>query len=137
MRCEETTGPVPATVSSGKAGAVPAIDPAGLESRSMGNRRLTLALLQELRWSGCAHVAAIERFAAEADLPATGEAAHSLKGAAAIVCAEPLRLLAAEIEAVAASGALTAVTALVAQLRPIMDSCNGEITRLQGSPDAS
>ena len=55
--------------------------------------------LGALEASGPGHIETITRHARAGEAKAAGDAAHALKGAAGIIGAEPLRALAAEIEA--------------------------------------
>jgi len=89
----------------------------------MGNVSFALALLEELEASGKQHVEAIVLHATSDEPHAVAEAAHSLKGAAAIIGAEPLRGKAAEIEAASHDGENSLLLDLVHDLRGEMDRC--------------
>jgi signal transduction histidine kinase/CheY-like chemotaxis protein len=58
---------------------------------------------------------------AAADAPGLGAAAHSLKGAASNICAEPVRAIAQQLEAVAERRSVEDASALVAQLTTHLD----------------
>jgi len=59
----------------------------------------------------------------QGDARAMAESAHALKGAAGTITAEPLRALAAEIEAAGKAGDLTQVVSLTDQLRAEAERC--------------
>jgi len=80
-------------------------------------------LLGELESSGQRQVDAIVLHAASDEPHAVAEAAHSLKGAAAIIGAESLRGLAVEVEAAGRDGETTLLLDLVRDLRSEMDRC--------------
>lgn len=105
----------------------PAIDVEVLLNHSMGNVEFAMALLTELETSGLQYVEKIESSAASGDAGATGEAAHSLKGAAAIIGAESLRSLAARIEAVGESQDLAGVLPVIEELHREMARCLAQI----------
>ena len=73
------------------AATVPPIDSEVLFSRCMGNVSFAFTLLSELDANGKQQVDAIVRYVANDEPHAAAEVAHSLKGAAAIIGAEPLR----------------------------------------------
>jgi HPt (histidine-containing phosphotransfer) domain-containing protein len=89
----------------------------------MGNAEFAVSLLDEMERTGADRVEDIARHAATGNAVAAGEAAHSLKGAAAIIAAEPLRAVAAEIEAAGKSGRLEDIAVVVDQLRQEMERC--------------
>ena len=101
----------------------PPIDSEVLSSHCMGNVSFALALLGELETSGKQHVDAIVLHATSDEPHAAAEAAHSLKGAAAIIGAEPLREKAAEIEAAGHDGETSLLFDMVHDLRGEMDRC--------------
>lgn len=110
----------------------PAIDTEVLFRRSMGKIAFAMALLDELEATGNHHVETIQTLAANDDAEATAEAAHSLKGAAAIIGAESLRSLAAEIEAVAETDDLERAASLIEDLRGEMARCLTQIPEIRG-----
>jgi HPt (histidine-containing phosphotransfer) domain-containing protein len=89
LRCETVAPPIDANI---------------LLAHCMGNVSLAVTLLGELEANGKQQVDAIGRQVANDDPYAAAEAAHALKGAAAIIGAEPLRGKAAEIEAAGRDG---------------------------------
>ncbi len=99
------------------------IDTEALFARCMGNVAFALTLLSELEANGKQQMDAIVRHVANDDLYAVAEAAHSLKGAAAIIVAEPLRGKAAEIEAAGRDGEASLLLDLVRDLCSEMDRC--------------
>ncbi len=102
---------------------LPAIDTDVLWSRCRGNVPFAFALLGELESTGMGHVEAIARHVAAADSAEAADAAHALKGAAGIIGAEPLRLLAGEIEGCGKSQDLARISSLVEDLQQEMQRC--------------
>lgn len=94
-----------------------------LFSRCMGNASFALALLSELESSGKQHVDAIVLHTTSDEPHAAAEAAHSLKGAAAIIGAESVRKIASEIEAAGRAGEISLLPDMVHELRGEMDRC--------------
>ena len=105
------------------AATTPSIDSKVLFSRCMGNVSFAFALLDELEANGMQQVESILIHAASDEPHAAAEAAHSLKGAAAIIGAEPLRGKAAEIEAAGHADETSQLLELVQDLRYEMDRC--------------
>ena len=101
----------------------PPVDTEVLLSHCMGNISFALALLGELEANGKQQVDAIALHVAAGDPEAVAEAAHSLKGGAAIIGAEPLRELAAEVEAAGRAGEPSLLLDMVQDLRDEMDRC--------------
>ena len=99
------------------------IDTGVLFSNCMGNVSFALTLLDELEAHGKQQVDAIVLYATRDEAHAAAEAAHSLKGAAAIIGAESLRGIAAEIEAAGHAGETSLLLDLVLDLRSEMDRC--------------
>lgn len=99
------------------------IDTSQLFKRCMGNIDFAKSLLAELESSGNERIDDIKRLAATADCQATADAAHALKGTAAILGAEPLQRLAAEIEALSRAGLDTQLHELTNQLAVEMKRC--------------
>ena len=108
-------------------GAIPPllrpIDTESLLARCMGKRSLALSLLSELERTGAERVAEIGRLAEHAEFEAVVQAAHSLKGAMAILAAEPVRALAAGIEVVGQARSETQLLELVELLDDEMKRC--------------
>ena len=113
------------------AATAPPIDTEVLFSRCMGNVSFALTLLGELEANGKQQVDAIVRHIADNEPHAAAEAAHSMKGAAAIIGAEPLRGKAAEIEAGARDGDTSLLLDIVHDLRSEMDRCLAYIPTLR------
>lgn len=103
--------------------SAPPIDSEVLFARCMGNVSFALALLGELEASGKQQVDAIVLHATSDEPHAVAEAAHALKGAAAIIGAESLRGKAAEIEAAGHEGDTSLLLEIVHDLRGEMDRC--------------
>ena len=97
----------------------------------MGNVSFANALLAELECSGNQQVDTIALHAASDEPQAAAEAAHSLRGAMAIIGAESLRGLAAEIEAAGRDNQTTLLLNLVRDLRSEMYRCLSYIPTLQ------
>ncbi len=100
-----------------------AIDQDVLFSRCMGNAQFAASLLSELELTGEQKVRDIADLAASGDHQAVAQAAHGLKGAAAIIAAEPLRAVAAAIEEAGEFEAQDAIISLVANLQQEMARC--------------
>jgi HPt (histidine-containing phosphotransfer) domain-containing protein len=97
----------------------------------MGNVSFALVLLDELETNGKQQVDAIVLHAASEETHAAAEAAHSLKGAAAIIGAEPLRRKADEIEVAGHTGETSLLLDMVHDLRVQMDRCLTYIPNLR------
>ena len=113
---------------------VPAIDTDALLSRCMGNMAFALSLLCELETNGMAYVETIAQHVAAKKCEAAADAAHSLKGAAGILGAEPLRFLAAEIESAGHLNAMERIPRLVEELRKAMEECLLQIPNIRLAP---
>jgi len=74
------------------------IDAESLLARCFGNLEFAESLLSELESTGQERVEEIRRSATKRNADATADAAHALKGAAGILCAESVQELAAKIE---------------------------------------
>jgi len=109
----------------------PPVDTNILFTHFLGNVSFALTLLDELAATGQQQVDAIVRYAADGDPLAVAEAAHSLKGTAAILGAEPLRGKAAEIEAAGRDAAPSILLGMVHDLRGEMDRCLAYIPTLR------
>jgi len=109
----------------------PPIDTEVLFSRCMGNVAFAFVLLGELQTSGNQNVEAIELHATSDEPRAAAEAAHSLKGGAAIIGAKRLSEIAAEIEAAACLGVNPLLFELLHDLRSEMARCLAQISTLQ------
>lgn len=64
------------------------------------------------------------------DFSLAAESAHTLKGTAAIVCADLMRDLAHELEIYCRAKSLEAAESLIRQLRQVMRSCINQIPRI-------
>lgn len=107
--------------------ATAAIDTEALFNCCMGKVSFALILLRELEASGMKLVERIDQHVAAANCAEAAAAAHALRGTAAIIGAESLRSLAAEIEAVGNAGDLESIPALVNNLREQMRVCLAQI----------
>ena len=97
----------------------------------MGRVDLAVALLDEIEATGWNLVESITGHANEKNLSEMAEAAHSLKGAAGILAAEPLRLLAAQLEAAGEANDAQGVARLVESLRNEMQRCLAAVPALR------
>jgi PAS domain S-box-containing protein len=101
----------------------PPIDFEILLDRCMGNAEFAESLLAALESSGPGHIETITRHARAGEAKATGDAAHALKGAAGIIGAEPLRAVAAQIEAAGKSGDIELAASLLHGIQTEMLHC--------------
>lgn len=131
---EERFQQLPESAQSGHASDEP-IDTATLFERCMGNVGFALALLDELEATGPRHVDDIARLIEQGRPAASSDAAHALKGAAAIVGAEQVRRVAAAIELSAARGDLVVAAAQASQLRREMQYCLEQISKVRAEVD--
>lgn len=108
-----------------------AINSEVLFSNCMGSASFALTLLEELESSGRRSVEAIAEHAAAANYAATAQAAHSIKGAAGIIGAEPLRSLAAKIELAGAAADVGSITRYIDDIRQEMERCLAQIPAIR------
>jgi len=99
------------------------IDLATLFSRCMGNVSFALALLDELETSVPQQIDKLVVHANSDQPIAVAETAHSLKGAAGIIGADPLRKKAAEIEMAARAGGNVPLEKMIHELQSELDRC--------------
>lgn len=118
--------------SSGGHSTAPAIDTGLLFSRCRGNVSFGLALLGELEATGEQLVDEIARHIVAGDCTAAAVAAHGLKGAAAIIAADPLRSCAAKLESVGTSSDVECLMSLIEDLRQEMKRCLAAIPKIRG-----
>ena len=101
-----------------------AIDVAALLKRCRGKRPLAATLLETFAKSAAAQVETVLSAAAGGDATALGRAAHAVKGSAANLSAEPLRLAAADLERQSAAGQASADTLIqVGRLVDEVEDC--------------
>jgi Amt family ammonium transporter len=103
--------------------ANPPIDARALYERCLCDIDFMCSLLSELSTMGPERVAVIVKQFENRDSLETSNAAHALKGAAALLEAEPIRRLTSEIEEIGRQGSLDGVSELVAELQREMDRC--------------
>ncbi|MEX1027252.1 MAG: Hpt domain-containing protein [Candidatus Paceibacterota bacterium] len=103
--------------------SVAAINPELLFTNCVGSVSFALRMLKEFESSGMVAVETMAKHAAAADCTAVAGAAHSLKGVAGIIGAEPLRLLAAKIEAAGETADIESIADLVGDIRQEMERC--------------
>ena len=101
----------------------PPIDRRALLLRCMENLEFAQSLLADFEGDLPQRVDQIAQFIHEDDVRAAAESAHALKGAAGTIAAEPLRTLAAEMEAAGKAGDLASAASLVDQLHAEAQRC--------------
>ncbi len=99
------------------------IDSDGILQRCLGKVDLAETLLSEFESTGLHRVHEITKAAEKHDVATVAEAAHSLKGAAGILCASNLQALAAEIEHAGREERLDDILSTVGQLTEEMECC--------------
>ena len=99
------------------------IDCHALLARCLGNLQFAQSLLADFETDLPHRVDQIMSHAQAGDAQAAAESAHALKGAAAVMAAEPVRELAARIEAMGKAGDLAEVASLAKQLRDEAGRC--------------
>jgi Amt family ammonium transporter len=107
------------------------IDAESLLSRCFENLEFAGSLLDELESTGLQRVEEIRRRIAGQDATGTADAAHALKGAAGILCAESVQQLAAQIEQAGRSSDMEDVEALLGELASEMDQCLSYVPQLR------
>lgn len=104
--------------------SMPPINSAEIMERCMGSVEFLNSLLSEFEQSGCHSVGKIASFVEQKDARQAADAAHALKGVAAILAAEPLRLIAGQIEDCGRTGTIDGVQQMIVELRQEMDRCH-------------
>ena len=115
----------------------PPIDRGALLARCMGNLEFAQSLLSDFEGDLPKRVDQIAQRIAQGDARATAESAHALKGAAGTITAEPLRALAAKIEAAGKAGDLTPLASLADELRAETQRCLRFLPEIQERMNAS
>lgn len=111
------------TTSEISSTTTPPVNSEVLVARCMGNVAFAFVLLEELEVSGRQQVDAIVLHTTGNKPCDAAEAAHSLKGAAAIIGAEPLREKAAEIEKAGRAGETPHLMEMVRELQREFERC--------------
>ena len=111
------------TKRPGRSDAAAPIDTEALYGRCLGNVEFAESLLTDFARMGGERVGQILRSLEECDATGVADTAHSLKGTAAIVAAEDIRAVAAQLEATGRSGDLKDAKQFADQLRVEMQSC--------------
>ena len=93
----------------------------------MGNSQLVLAMIGHFQTQAAADIAAIIKAADSADSIVIAKSAHSLKGAADYLAAQPLRHAAAKVERLARETPLSDIAPAIAELRRRLDECTAEL----------
>lgn len=101
----------------------PPIDSVVLFERCLGDIEFMNSLLIELSTTGPNRVAEITRHVERNEVAEATNAAHALKGAAALLGAEPIRKLTSVIETMGRMGSLEGVHEMVMALQLEMDRC--------------
>lgn len=102
---------------------VPPINLDLLLKRCLGDLEFMDTLLCELESTGESRVAEIAKHVEETDCHQTAEAAHALKGTAAVLGAESVHRLAANIEDLCRTGKLEGVSEMLVSLQDEMVRC--------------
>jgi len=97
-----------------------------------GDRDFFLDLVHTLQEEAAAELVEIERALEQGDAEALERVAHSLKGAAASMAAEPMRATAHELEKIGASGRLDEAPQALARLRQAIQDLNAFVPGLEG-----
>jgi Amt family ammonium transporter len=103
--------------------SLPPINRDVLVARCMGNLQFAESLLTDFAGDLPDRVDQILRSAHDRDGAAAAKAAHALKGAAGIIAAEPVRAMAAKIEALGKAGSLDEIASLADELRNAAQQC--------------
>lgn len=110
----------------------PVIDAQALLTRCMGDVSFACLLLDELETSGLTHLNKIRQQARQQNATGIAEAAHALKGAAGIMCAESVAKLAAEIEQAGRAAELgDGIEAMIRDLSDEMQRCLDGLPQLR------
>lgn len=107
------------------------IDATAFLQRFFGDVAFANTMLDEWESTGRERVQEIVMYAAQQDAAAMAQAAHSLKGAAGILCAESIQDLAAKVEELSRSEDLESIAALTSQLSTEMQQCLDDIPKLR------
>ncbi|MEQ9409497.1 MAG: Hpt domain-containing protein [Fuerstiella sp.] len=99
--------------------------------RCMKNAKFAVSLLDELNRTGGQRLQRLTAHASCHDFTAVAEEAHSLKGAAAIVCASYIEELAAKIERAARAANSQGTENLISQLTHELQRCLDDLPRLR------
>ena len=112
------------------------IDPQALLERCIGNLEFAESLLDELDSTGRRQVEEICRSSTQGRATETANAAHALKGATGILCAQELCRLASEIEQASRNEQLSDAEAMIRDLSSEMDRCLGSLPAVRASMQA-
>ena len=107
------------------------IDFPSLVDRCLGNANFAMSLLEEFESTSLDRVEDLAAHAAQANLAAIGELAHSFKGVAGIISARTLQQLASQIEVSALADDIIGTLELVSQLRAEFHACQRFVTQLR------
>lgn len=102
-----------------------------LNKRCMGLLSLTLMLLTEFESEGPKRVGQILSHSSQTEPEAAAEVAHALKGAAAIIGAEPIRNISANIEQAGSIGDIPTIQKCAQMLQFEMQQCLLQIQRIR------
>ena len=129
IKSDETSREVPQdadttnTTLTADATMASVIDRETLAKHCMGDREFAHELLADFEADLLSRVDTLVRLVEEGNAGDTGEAAHSLKGAAGIVGAESIRQLALELEQAGKSGKLSGTSGTARQLVTAAQQC--------------
>jgi CheY-like chemotaxis protein len=131
--------PIPVEVSSVNTNAAPPVDLSSLEQRCMGNRKLASKALKIFDVGLVKDVGLLLESVSKGDAKAAAASAHKIKGSAANVSAEQVRVVAAELEKLAKSDSLAQANDALAQLdievRRFQEFLSTALTNLVPSTD--
>ena len=107
------------------------INTQALMARCMGNSAFARSLLSELATTISDRCHEFSCNASDKDYDALGEAAHSLKGTASVMCAESVRDLSLKIETASQARDEETVDSLVSRLLEELERCREFISAVQ------
>ena len=128
---EPTHTPPPPGNTSSVSSAHPPINAAPLLARCVNNVEFLFTILEKCETEISSYVGQIEQGLTDNDVKQTAMAAHSLKGTAALLSAEDLRAVAAEMELAAKAEELDNVRKQIDQLHQEVDRCRDFIPKLR------
>lgn len=131
QRLPQTEATVESVDQANDLSAPAPIDAESLLARCFGNLEFAGSLLDELESTGMRRVEEIRTQAAQQNSSATADAAHALKGAAGILCAEGVQKLAATIEQAGRSSNIGKVETELVDLEAEMQRCLGYVPELR------
>ena len=101
----------------------------GLLERCMGDAQFAARILTKFAERALDDVEGIAASISHGDADQTAKKAHALKGAAANLCAEQVRLLASQLETAGRDGDVSNVSTVISQLKAAVQDCVAYIRR--------